>query len=436
MESIDDVLKLSQVYSQKVSEPGVVLVEFVFSILWQLLEASLDDERLLDHIPEIKPRWLSKSDDMDIDEPVSNNKMDTQQKERLQRGNTTLAIEIIVEFLQNKMTSRLLSLVHRNMPLHWGYFNYQMQLLASNSSILRNSKHNADTLLSLMENIRSNTKFKLESIVGIPSGSQISFAGQSYGSSWSSFWLSIDLILEDALDGGQVAAFSAIEIITGLVKILHSVNGSMWQNTFLGLWSAALRLVQRERDSKPGPIPRLDTCMCLLLSITTHVVANIIEEEESELIEEAERVPTNQGKIEQIRGKRRGELIASLQLLGNSQYLLTPPQTVLMEANQAAVKATKFVSQNPVGTGHLESLTMDDLPTNCSGNLLHLIVEACIARNILDTSAYYWPGYVNPRSNQIPSSISNHVDGWSSLMKGSKLTPGLVDVLTETPASR
>lgn len=95
------------------------------------------------------------------------------------------------------------------------------------------------------------------------------------------------------------------------------------------------------------------------------MVANIIEEEESELIEEAERGPTNQGKIKQIRGKRRGELITSLQLLGNSQCLLTPPQTVLMEANQAAAKATKFVSQNPMGSGHLESLTMDDLLTNC-----------------------------------------------------------------------
>jgi hypothetical protein len=43
---------------------------------------------------------------------------------------------------------------------------------------------------------------------------------------------------------------------------------------------------------------------------------------------------------------------------------------------------------------------------------------------------------VNACSNQIPSSISNHVDGWSSLMKGSQLTPGLVDVLVATPASR
>lgn len=34
-------------------------------------------------------------------------------------------------------------------------------------------------------------------------------------------------------------------LIAGLVKILHAVNGAMWHNTFLGLWIAALRLVQR-----------------------------------------------------------------------------------------------------------------------------------------------------------------------------------------------
>ncbi|KAL5096826.1 hypothetical protein RYX36_001153 [Vicia faba] len=156
------------------------------------------------------------------------------------------------------------------MPLHWGSFNYQMQLLASNSSLLRNFKHNANTLLSLMGNIRvgvsheRNTKSKLES------------------------------------------------------NLLHSVNGSKWQNTFLGLWTAALQLVQRERDSKAGPIPRLDTCMCLLLSIITQVVANIVEEEGRALIEEAERDPSNQGKSKQVLGKRRGELITSLLLLGNS----------------------------------------------------------------------------------------------------------------------
>ncbi|KAL5052628.1 hypothetical protein RYX36_033310 [Vicia faba] len=74
--------------------------------------------------------------------------------------------------------------------------------------------------------------------------------------------------------------------------------------------------------------------MCLLLSTTTHVVANIVEEEESESIEEVERGPSNQGK--------------------SKQCLLTPPQTVLMEANQVIAKATKFVSRNPVDSGLAE----------------------------------------------------------------------------------
>lgn len=71
-----------------------------------------------------------------------------------------------------------------------------------------------------------------------------------------------------------------------------------------------------------------------------------------------------------------------------------------------------------------------------AGNLRHLIVEACIERNLLDTSAYSWPGYANACSNQIPYSISNHEVGWSSLMKGSQLTPALVNILVATPASR
>ncbi|MCI56538.1 mediator of RNA polymerase II transcription subunit, partial [Trifolium medium] len=63
-----------------------------------------------------------------------------------------------------------------------------------------------------MENIHGvvshvcNTKSKRQSNVVIRAGSQISFAGQSYESSWFSLWLPIDLILEDALDGGHVAA--------------------------------------------------------------------------------------------------------------------------------------------------------------------------------------------------------------------------------------
>ncbi|TYK30073.1 mediator of RNA polymerase II transcription subunit 33A-like isoform X2 [Cucumis melo var. makuwa] len=71
-----------------------------------------------------------------------------------------------------------------------------------------------------------------------------------------------------------------------------------------------------------------------------------------------------------------------------------------------------------------------------AGNMRHLIVEACISRNLLDTSAYFWPGYVNALSSQVPRSASNQVVGWSSFMKGSPLTPSMVNALVATPASR
>jgi hypothetical protein len=66
----------------------------------------------------------------------------------------------------------------------------------------------------------------------------------------------------------------------------------------------------------------------------------------------------------------------------------------------------------------------------------HLIVEACIARNLLDTSAYCWPGYVNGRINQIPHSVPAQAPSWSSFMKGAPLTPVLINALVSTPASR
>lgn len=71
-----------------------------------------------------------------------------------------------------------------------------------------------------------------------------------------------------------------------------------------------------------------------------------------------------------------------------------------------------------------------------AGDLRHLIVEACIARHLLDTSAYLWPGYVKGHTNQIPRPITGQMSGWSSLMKGSPLTPSIVHALVSTPASR
>lgn len=115
MKSIDDVLHLSQIYGLQVGEPGVILVEFVFSIVWQLLDASLDDEGLLELTPEKKSRWPTRPQDMEIDGHNSFSEMIIEQNEGLQKVNTAMAIEMIAEFLQNKVTSRILFLARRNM---------------------------------------------------------------------------------------------------------------------------------------------------------------------------------------------------------------------------------------------------------------------------------------------------------------------------------
>lgn len=73
---------------------------------------------------------------------------------------------------------------------------------------------------------------------------------------------------------------------------------------------------------------------------------------------------------------------------------------------------------------------------NVAGNMRHLIVEACIARNLLDTSAYFWPGYVNGSVNEIPQDAAAQVPGWSSFLKDPTLTPLMINALVSRPASR
>ncbi|KAA8527547.1 hypothetical protein F0562_034738 [Nyssa sinensis] len=407
MNSLDTLLHLSQIFGLQASEPGVLAVEFVFSIVWQLLDASLDDEGLLELTPEKKSRWATKHHGMALNGHDSYDEKRIEHQERLQNINTVVAIELIGQFLQNKVTSRILYLARQNMPTHWGSFVHRIQLLVANSSALRNSEVTTpEVLLQLISDTRKVlsgeciTSSLQEFHAVIASGSLASSARLCRGASHSAFWLPLDLVLEDAMDGSQVNATSAIEIITGLIKGLQAINGTTWHETFLVLWMAALRLVQRERDPIEGPVPHLDTRLCMLLSITTLVVADLIEEEEGATIDEIECSNTNHWK-----------------------------------EKQAAAKAMMFVSGIGVGSSYSECITMKDLPFNCSGNMCHLIVEACIARNLLDTSAYFWPGYVNGNINQIPCSVPAQVPGWSSFMKGAPLNPVMINALVSAPAS-
>lgn len=66
----------------------------------------------------------------------------------------------------------------------------------------------------------------------------------------------------------------------------------------------------------------------------------------------------------------------------------------------------------------------------------HLIVEACIARNLIDTSAYYWPGYVSASVIALNEFSPVQKSPWSMFMEGALLNGSLVNLLFSTPASR
>lgn len=65
---------------------------------------------------------------------------------------------------------------------------------------------------------KTTRKLELNAVMAAGAGSQISCAVQSYNDTWSSLWLPIDLILEDAMDGDHVAETSAVEVLTGMGK--------------------------------------------------------------------------------------------------------------------------------------------------------------------------------------------------------------------------
>jgi hypothetical protein len=66
----------------------------------------------------------------------------------------------------------------------------------------------------------------------------------------------------------------------------------------------------------------------------------------------------------------------------------------------------------------------------------HLIVEACVARNLIDTSAYFWPGYVSASVISQSDSSPVEISPWSLFMEGAPLNASLINSLIKTSASR
>lgn len=114
MNSVANILRLSELFGVETSKPGVLLVEFVFKMVSQLVDATLSDEGLLELCQDPSSQWLIKSQEMEIDGAPEIYNEKTGSHEKLQTLNTLMAIEIIVEFLRNTVISRLLYLVSSN----------------------------------------------------------------------------------------------------------------------------------------------------------------------------------------------------------------------------------------------------------------------------------------------------------------------------------
>ncbi|KAG5514407.1 hypothetical protein RHGRI_035729 [Rhododendron griersonianum] len=239
MKSIDEILHLSQIFALPTSEPGLLVVGFVFSIVWQLLDASLDDEGLLELTAEKKSSWLTGTQEMEIDGNGNFEEKRTERQEGMLKLNTVMAVEIIGEFFKHKVTSRILYLARRNICSHWGYFIQHLRLLAANSSALTSSKDiTPDALLQLTSDTRQvlsrkcKTSSQKQFHAVIACGSPASSASQCHGTSRSAFWLPFDLFMEDSMDGSQVATTSAVEVLTG-TYFMHFSNHHLEKMDFM-----------------------------------------------------------------------------------------------------------------------------------------------------------------------------------------------------------
>ena len=115
MASVDDILHLSQAFGIQACEPGVLVVEFVFCTVWQLLDATLDDEGLKELTPEKKSKWETKPQDMEVDGDGNIDEKRIEYGEKLQKINCVMAIELIAQLLRHKLLSGLLCLARENM---------------------------------------------------------------------------------------------------------------------------------------------------------------------------------------------------------------------------------------------------------------------------------------------------------------------------------
>uniref|UniRef100_A0A7I4DT41 Mediator of RNA polymerase II transcription subunit 33A n=1 Tax=Physcomitrium patens TaxID=3218 RepID=A0A7I4DT41_PHYPA len=421
VKAVDEALQLSNSPDTPITEVGIVIVHFLFALMARLAESVYEDWK--SNEGSIHGRTMESG-------TAGHEEKHEMGLEQLKKTNSLAAVHLMAKIIQNKRTADLLRIARRNLQDQWTLFVQRLQLLESltNDPSSKAPKEAMDALGQLANAIQQGLHQEWRSSqmpvihALLPSSCRSSSFGNAGGLGYSSPWLPFDIYMEAAMEGRRLSQRSNAEILADVMKAMQSVHAANWVDLFLGLWTAGLRLVKRDRESMEGPNTHVESRLCMLLSILPLAAGIVIEEEER-----GQPHPENisgDDKDRKIPGGRRAALETCLQVLGQFESLLVPPTAAVTAANQVAAKVAAFVS-----TGGQK---MNVEISNSVGTMRHLIVDSCVSRGLLDNSAYFWLVTGGQLAN-IPSSPSQP-SPWSVFMDGAPFSGSLRVALMSCPA--
>ncbi|XP_031387475.1 mediator of RNA polymerase II transcription subunit 33A-like isoform X2 [Punica granatum] len=451
IKSVDAAMQLSQAYELHITELGHAYVLFFFSTVVGLIDSTVDDWEYQNTTKD-RPSGIPGSMDlqkMDVDLKGTQNDKRVERRDWMRRTNSLMALEVLEKISESKKGATLLRVIHLNMPEK---FDGLLKRLCFHETCKMTSPNliaAKQIFIKLSTNIQRSLAFEGQLSQRTVTEMLVDIESCNFVPCWNSksalpaCWVLFDIYMESTMDPKQLPITSAVDILTETVITLQVLNQASWQETFLALWVSGLRLVQRERDPPEGPIPHLEARLCVLLSIVPLAIANILKDDvivnssppqDAKPLTEME-LKYGHGVNGKIRTPKRDDLILALQSLGQFSSLLCPPESVLDAANRAAAKAADVISLSKNTNDSKGSDCPSGSSVKAGGNMRHLIVEACIARNLIDASAYFWPDYVSASVISLSDATPKEMSPWSVFMEGAPLTESLISSLIATPAT-